>query len=258
MRFIIPLIIVVTIAIFININNTTNKQIASDLPSPTPYQFPYENRVIPKDQSYRIVIVGDSIVATLGLNANVLRLNLIKHYPNSEFVTYNFGYPSTNVLSLYNRLEKEIINTGFDLIIIESFGYNPLSEYSLEDGLKKQSEELEKSVRLILKEKPNASLAFLTPIALDPNTYALNSRDLSQETRKKWVDERISYIKNHKKFADEKGIPVIDVYQKSLKQDGLVDRKYISDDYIHPSKLGVELISKTIADYIFENKIFPE
>jgi len=228
------------------------------IPFPTPYQFPYKNPVISKNRSYRIVIVGDSIVNSLGLNANALRLNLIKLYPDSEFVTYNYGYPSTNVLSLYQRLTDEILKQGFELIIIESFGYNPLSEYPLTEGLKKQNEELERSVREILRQKPNASLAFMTPIAPDPVNFAKGTRDLTLEVRKSWVDERIAYINNHKSFAEEKGIPVIDVYSASLKPDGEVNRIYISNDYIHPSKAGIELISKTIADYIFNNKIFPQ
>jgi len=37
-----------------------------------------------------------------------------------------------------------------------------------------------------------------------------------------------------------------------------VNKTYISDDFIHPSKKGIELISQTIADFIFNNKIFPE
>ncbi len=238
------------------------------LPIPTPYQFPYKNPQIAKNRSYRIVIVGDSIVNTLGLNANTLREDLIKFYPDSEFVTYNYGYPSTNVLSLYQRLTETtndgkseniaVLKQGFELIIIESFGYNPLSQFPLEEGLKKQNEELEKSVLAILKAKPNAALAFLTPIAPDPINFARGTRDLTPATRKQWVEERVSYINNHRKFAEEKGIPVIDVYKASLKSDGLVDRTYISDDFIHPSKKGVELISQTIADYIFNNKIFPQ
>lgn len=202
--------------------------------------------------------MGDSIVNTLGPNANVLRQYLIKHYPDSEFVTYNYGYPATNVLSLYERLAGDILKQGFELIIIESFGYNPLSEYPLVEGLKKQSEELERSVRLIVKEKPNAALAFLTPIAPDPNTFGLSTRDLSPEQRAAWVEERIAYINNHRKFAEEKGIPVIDVYKASLKPDGKVNRIYISDDFIHPSILGIDLISKSIADYIFTNKVFSQ
>lgn len=233
----------------------------------TPYQFPYKNPIIPKSQSYRIIIVGDSIVNSLGLNANVLREDLIKYYPDNEFVTYNYGYPSTNVLSLYQRLtqttndgakdNQAILTQQFELIVIESFGNNPLSQFALTDGLQKQNEELERSVNVILTQKSNAALAFLTPIALDPINYARGSQELSAEVRKQWVVERIAYIDNHRKFSQEKGIPVIDVYNASLKLDGTVDKSYISDDFIHPSNKGIELISQTIADYIFNHKIFP-
>jgi len=237
-------------------------------PIPTQYQFPYKNPIIPKGQSYRIIIVGDSIVNSLGLNANVLREDLIKYYPDSEFVTYNYGYPSTNILTLYQRL-TQITNDGikdnpailtqqFELIIIESFGNNPLSQFSLAEGLQKQNDELERSVNAILAQKPNAALAFLTPIALDQINYARGSRDLSPAVRREWVAERVAYIDNHRKFAQKLGIPVIDVYKASLKPDGTVDRSYISDDFIHPSKKGIELISQTIADYIFNNKVFPK
>ena len=93
--------------------------VQSITPTPTPYQFPYKNPIIPKGQSYRIIIVGDSIVNSLGLNANVLREDLIKYYPDSEFVTYNYGYPSTNVLSLYQRLRDICaINIGVCIAII--------------------------------------------------------------------------------------------------------------------------------------------
>jgi lysophospholipase L1-like esterase len=235
--------------------------------SPTPYQFPYKKTVIQKNQSYRIVIVGDSIVASLGPNANTLRLELIKKYPDSEFVTYNYGYPSMSILSLPDRLTKTTLNAneenqsilsqGFELIIIESFGYNPISNLPLSEGLAKQTQILEESVQLILQRKPDAALAFMTPIAMNPATFAKGTYELSFEKRKEWVSERISYIENHKKFAQEKGIHVIDVYKASLKSDGLVDQKYIGADYIHPSGLGIDLISKTIANYIYDNEIFP-
>jgi lysophospholipase L1-like esterase len=264
------IVLVIIVVVYILGQPGTNNIVNNILPvpTPTPYQFPYKNPIIPKDRSYRMVIVGDSIVNSLGLNANVLRQDLIKHYPTTEFVTYNYGYSATNVLSLYKRLTEKTVNSGsenpailkqgFELIIIESFGNNPLSEFSIDDGLKKQNEELDKSVKEILAEKPNVALAFMTPIALDPVTYAKGTVALSPEVRKQWVAERVSYIDNHRKFAESLGIPVIDVYKASLKPDGLVDKTYISDDFVHPSKKGIELISKTIADYIFTNKIFPE
>lgn len=268
--FILLIVIIVITAVYILSLPKTKNVVTAILstPAPTPYQFPYKNPVIPKDRSYRMVIVGDSIVNSLGLNANILRLALIGYYPNSEFVTYNYGYSATNVLSLYQRLTEKtanngsenpaILKQGFELIIIESFGNNPLSQFPLNEGLEKQNEELERSIKAILAEKPNVALAFMTPIALDPVSYARGTVALSPEVRKQWVSERIAYIDNHRKFAENLGIPVIDVYKASLKPDGTVDKTYISDDFVHPSKKGIELISKTIADYIFTNKILPQ
>jgi lysophospholipase L1-like esterase len=267
--FILLLIFLAAAIFYLHFYSPKSKNLTQKvLPTPTSYQFPYKNPAIPKNRSYRIIIVGDSIVNTLGLNANVLREDLIKYYPDSEFVTYNYGYPSTNVLSLYQRLtqttndgtkdNQAILTQQFELIIIESFGNNPLSEFPLAVGLQKQNEELERSVNAILAQKPNAALAFLTPIALDQVNYARESRDLSPEVRKQWVAERVAYIDNHRTFAQKLGIPVIDVYKASLKPDGTVDQSYISDDFIHPSKKGIELISQVVADYIFNNKIFPQ
>lgn len=265
--FILLVIVVVAAVYFLSLPKAKNL-IDNILPTPTSYQFPYKNPVIPKNRSYRMIIAGDSIVNSLGANANVLREDLISYYPDSEFVTYNYGYPSTNVLSLYQRLtqttndgakdNQAILTQQFELIIIESFGNNPLSQFPLAEGLQKQDDELERSVKAILAEKPNAAIAFLTPIALDPVNYARGTVALSSEVRKQWVAERVSYIDNHRKFAERLGIPVIDVYKASLKPDGTVDRSYISDDFVHPSKKGIELISKSISDYIFTNKIFPQ
>ena len=194
--FILLVIVVAAAIYFISLPKTKNL-IDNILPTSTPYLFPYKNPVIPKNRSYRMIIVGDSIVNSLGDNANVLREDLIGYYPDSEFVTYNYGYPSTNVLSLYPRLTEKTINNGtenlailkqgFELIIIESFGNNPLSEFPLSEGLQKQNDELERSVKVILAEKPNAAIAFLTPIALDPVNYARGTVALSSEVRKQLV-----------------------------------------------------------------------
>jgi len=139
-QIIVPILILILIGIYF-IYTAKPKTLIQNIipvttPTPTPYQFPYRGPVIPKAQSYRIIIVGDSIVNTLGLNANALRLDLIKYYPDSEFVTYNYGYPSTNVLSLYQRLtettndgtkdNQAVLTQQFELVIIESFGNNPL------------------------------------------------------------------------------------------------------------------------------------
>ena len=110
--------------------------------TPTPFNpFPYKPPVIPYSRAYRTMLVGDSMVGSLGPNANLLRLHLIEFYPAHEFVNYNYGFGSTNILTVPDRLEKQTTYLGetfppindqtFDLIIFESFAYNPLSQYPL-------------------------------------------------------------------------------------------------------------------------------
>ncbi|MFC1649659.1 SGNH/GDSL hydrolase family protein [Patescibacteria group bacterium] len=268
---IVLLISTLVVVVLLYLNTSRDDLIPSNLgsnPAPTPNSLTYGNPTIPKARSYRTVLVGDSVVASFGVNANTLREKLIEKYPGSEFVNYNYGYPATNVLSLPARLneittngEEEnppILSQGFDLIIIESFGYNPLSEYPLEEGLQKQSEVLEEGLNDILYKKPNVAIAFMTPIAPSEQNFARGSRDLSDEVRSYWVKERIAYIDNHRDFALERGIPVIDVYEASLTEDGVADDMYISDDFIHPSDEGILLISTEVANYIYFNRIFPE
>ena len=230
--------------------------------------YPYKIPSIPNKRSYLTLLVGDSMTQLLGENAPKLRERLLELYPGHEFVNYNYGFGATNLLSLEERLNREtsflgtsypsILSQDVDLIIIESFGYNPLSEFSMTDGLKKQEELLDKAVRAIIKARPGTAIVFMTPIAPSREHYAKGTYDLQPEMRAKWVDERIQYINNHAKFAKERNIPVIDVYTKSLDANGEASLVYISDDFIHPSAAGVAFTAQTIAGFIYENKIFPE
>ncbi len=237
---------------------------------PTPFNpFPYNPPTIARSRSYRTLLVGDSMVASFGPNAEPLRRTLLSYYPDHEFVNYNYGFPSTNILSLPDRLTtatisqgrtyQSILSQGFDLIIIESFAYNPLSEMSLFDGLQKQNEVLENTVSELIKKHPESVIAFLTPIAPNRDIFAKNVYDLSDVERLLWIEERVAYIKNHIKFAKDKNIPLIDIYTQSLTENGDGDTKYINpDDNIHPSDEGVDLMAKTIAQFIYDNQIFPE
>ncbi len=244
--------------------------IASPLPSPSPSIFPYHPPTLPNKRAYLTFLVGDSIVGALGDNANRLREDLIINYPKHEFVNYNYGFGSTNILTLPDRINNTTTYLGktfppineqtFDLLIIESFAYNPLSQFPLEEGLKKQTEMLDTSIKAVIRKHPKTVVvAIMTPIAPSEEFFAKGTVDLTPEVRKQWVAERVAYIKNAIEFAQKNNIPLINVYEKSLTKDGKADLKYINpSDYIHPSDEGISLISKTIADFIFQNKIFPE
>lgn len=231
--------------------------------------FPYKHPSIPLKKAYITFLVGDSIVGALGKSANQLRLDLIANYPNHEFVNYNYGFGATSILTVPDRLEKPTTYLGeifpaineatFDLIIFESFAYNPLSQYPLAEGLMKQTETLETSIKTVIKKHPSSIVAIMVPIAPSEEFFAKGVVDLTPEVRKQWVEERVVYIKNAIVFAEKNNIPLINVFEKSLTTDGKADLKYINpSDYIHPSTEGINLISKTIADYIFQNHIFPE
>ena len=239
-------------------------------PSPTPFNpFPYEPPELPRLSSYRLILVGDSIMGSLGPNAQLLRQHLIEYYPENEFVNYNYGFGATSIETLPDRLVNEteyngerfpsILSQYFELIIIESFAYNPLSQEKEGEGIVKHILILDESIRKIIKEKPESVVAIMTPIAPSRNLFAKGVYELSSEERRKWADERINYIESVINYAQNNEIPLINVYEKSLSPQGDGDLKYINpDDYIHPSAEGVDLISLAIAEFIFNNKIFPE
>lgn len=214
---------------------------------------------------HNIVIVGDSMTEKLG-NSDELREELKKYYPDKRFDVLNYGFGATNILSVEKRLTETvnyhrdfqpILNIDFDLIIFESMGHNPLSDYPLEQGLQMQNQTLDKLVSLVREKKPNAKIMFLGTIAPNSKDYAKNEVDLSAEKRKEWANERSAYIENHMAYAKAHNIPVIDVFDASKNIFGDGDLKYISDeDLIHPSPKGVILISKEIAKSIHENKIY--
>lgn len=243
-----------------HLNSTLN-------PSEVPV-FPYQIPKIQTQPSYRIVLVGDSMVAALGANAQPLRQSLLGLYPKHEFVGYNYGIPSQSITILPQLLSQggsfesgdyaPILNQGFELIIIESYGYNPLSDLPLEKGLFRHRGILEASVEKIIRQKPDSIVAIMATIAPSQEYFATGVHDLSAQERKSWADERIAYIKNAIKFANENNLPLINVYERSLNENGKVNLSYISkDDYIHPSQEGIDLIARTIADFIYQNNIFP-
>ncbi|MDO8638846.1 MAG: hypothetical protein Q7R43_04680, partial [Candidatus Daviesbacteria bacterium] len=160
-------------------------------------------------QDLTIVMIGDSMTERLG-NSDEIRADLKKYNPNKSVEILNYGFGSTNILSVPERLEKDtffqrtfrpILDIDFDLVLIESFGFNPLSQFSLEEGLKKQTDTLDQIISKIKAENPRAKIIFVATIAPSRYHYGENTVDLTPEKRMAWADERIAYIKNHIDFA---------------------------------------------------------
>lgn len=222
--------------------------------------------IAPKD-SYTLTLVGDSMTDYLGSGVEIKK-NLEKYYPDKQIDIHNFSVGSTNILTLPERLQnltnyngkisEPILNTKSDLILIESFGNNPLSQYPLEEGLKKNNEILDQAIYMIKQRQPQALVILMATIAPHHDRYAEGVVNLSTEERIKWAKERDSYIKNHIEYAKNHRLSVINIYQKSLDGTGGGNIDYIDTrDFIHPSPTGIEFISWEIAEFIFKNRILP-
>ncbi|MBI2019362.1 SGNH/GDSL hydrolase family protein [Candidatus Daviesbacteria bacterium] len=217
-------------------------------------------------QDYTIVMIGDSMTESLG-NSDEIKKYLSDYYPNKSFEVLNYGFGATNILSVMDRITKETEHgrkfratqeIDYDLILLESFGENPLSEFKLEEGLKRQTEELDKIVSKLKETNPKGEIVFVATISPNKVIFARNQVDLSAEKRAQWVSERVAYIKNHIDYAQKHNIPLINIFEKSLTENGDGNPDYINTtDYIHPSPTGIVFISHQIADFIYKNDIFP-
>lgn len=243
--------------------------IPTPIPTPTPKIFKlidhYEPPKIPTNSSYTLIFAGNSMTEALGVNFDLLRQDLKKYYPKKVFGLFNYGFGSTNILSIESRLNHDttyqgmnflaILDRYFDIILIESFGNNPLSEFSLDQGLQKQTAALDQMVAELVDTHPNSLIVFLATVA-PSSLYGKGVVDLSPQERIKWANERRAYIENHISYAKRHNIPLVNIYEKTLDRSGkTIDRYISSTNYIHPSNAGIKLISQTIADFLYKNKI---
>lgn len=232
-------------------------------PAPTVIQVNGRS-ILQYSQDYTIVLVGDSMTEKLG-NGDELRTELKRYYPDKTVEILNYGFGSTNILSVPERLTnttsygrdfRPVTDVNFDLIIIESFGHNPLSTLPLEEGLRKQNDTLDGIVALLRVTNPKATIAFVATIAPNKDHYAEGKVDLAREERQKWAAERMAYIENHIRYATHKNIPTINVYEESLDRNRSGKLEYINDeDHMHPSPKGVQFISKIMAADIYKNNL---
>ena len=154
------------------------------------------------------------------------------------------------------RTLPAILSRDFDIILIESFGNNPLSQFPLEEGLQKQTAALDYMVAEIADTHPKSLIVFVATIAPSQAFYGKGAVDLSALARNKWANERRAYIENHINYAKKHNIPLVNVYEKSVDKNGVTLTKYLdTSNYIHPSVAGVGLISQTIADFLFRDSV---
>ncbi len=132
--------------------------------------------------------------------------NLYKSSPDSQRIIIDNYSISSNILAINKQLLEKVtiskyqlgalLSDNDDVILIESFGYNPLSDLGLENGIKRQNEALKELVERLIKEKPNMSIIFVATIAPNVNNYGRSTQQATTASdRRKQAEERIAYIK---------------------------------------------------------------
>lgn len=243
-------------------------------PTPTPFIFrAYTAPIIEKKQVYKIVMIGDSMTAALGPHGGGLSeyMNtLYKNDQNSQRILIdNYAKPS-NILSVNEELSWKttiseytfgpLLSEDFDLILIESYAYNPLSQFGVDEGIKQQNLALDKLMSILIPAHPKAAIVFVATIAPNIDNYAKTTQiNSSSAGRAKQAQERISYLKNHITYAQSHNIPLINIYEKSLTEKGDGNMIYINPvDDIHPSFAGIAFVGQEIGNFIHDNQILPE
>jgi lysophospholipase L1-like esterase len=274
------LVVLGIIAAVLETNKTdpkSNKIIVQNSPTPTPKKDEpfgiYTSPKIPKKDVYIIFMVGDSMTEALGPYGSKINESLNALYQstpgNQRIVIDNYATGSTNLLGLQDAMKQKTKNSDnvldpllsrqFDVLLIESFGYNPLSQLGIDAGLKKQTQTLDALMNLLTTTHPKSAIIFVATIAPNKKTYAQEvSPDETLAEREAQAEERMEYIKNHIAYAIAHDIPLIDIYNKSLTPEGDGDLSYINpNDHIHPSFKGIDFIGKEIANFIYDNQILP-
>lgn len=223
----------------------------------------YNLPVKPKD-IYTIALIGDSMTYALKDAEFQLQNFFLPFYQLRKIKILNYGFSSTNILSVSDRLLKSniylsenyppLLKDTVDIFIIESFGNNPLSQFPLETGLQKQNKALNQIIQLIRSKNLNSNIIFLATVA-PSKKYGEGVFQLTTEQRSKWIQERKAYIENHINYAKSHSILLLDLYSPTVN---LEKNPYISQsDYIHPSMEGITYINKSIAEFVYKNRLLP-
>lgn len=243
-------------------------------PTPTPFIFrSYTAPVIAKKQEYTIVMIGDSMTAALGPHGGGLSDYMNSLYKKStkdpqRIIIDNYA-KSSNILAVNNELNLKakideytfgpLLSENFDLILVESYGYNPLSQFGLTGGIQRQNLALDTLMKTLITTHPHAAIVFVATISPNKENYARATQpNVAEPQRIQMAEERIAYIKNHIEYAKSHNIPLINIYEDSLTQNGDGNMRYINPtDDIHPSFAGVDFIDHEIGNFIYKNNILP-
>lgn len=209
-----------------------------------------------------IAALGDSMTDLMGPDLPYLKKELLKYYPKADFNLLNYGVGAENIEKGLERMGREytyqdrhysaLISIDPDIVIVESFAYNPFDNE--EKYLDKHWSILTQIVDR-LKGQTKAKIMIMSTIAPAKANFGEGPAGINWPKDLAWQHaNRINeYLENTTRFAQSAGLPLIDVYHKTLLSNGEGNPAYINPgDHIHQNVAGNEFISSLIARKIFE------
>lgn len=240
--------------------------IFSITPTPTPPPIPAAATKVARKKEFTISIIGDSMVDTLGPDGGGLDTKLRTIYPKSSFTIINHGVGATNIDYGLERLTNgytylgesrpSVISQKPDVIVIESFGYNP---YPYDEGaISKHWTQLAAMVNTIRTQLPQAKIVIATTIAPNWDVFGDGAPfiNMSPEGKKQKVATIKQYLESTVSFARGEHLPLADAFHPSMDSQGNGKIGFINGgDHIHYSGEGRSFMASTIARTISENRL---
>lgn len=233
----------------------------------TVYSVPVEAKTEEKEQTVSlqkkevtIALLGDSMTDTLGIDFPALQTLLKQKFPGIQPFIINYGVGGTNIdqgipritsgYSYQGRSLKAMAEEHPDIVILESFAYNP---FPFDEGaLEKHWLSLSYAVDSIRTNIPGAKIVIGVTIAPNTNVFG-DGAGLSFQPKDK--QERTNVIRNYLEstiqFAKGEHFPLADAYTPSRDSTGNGILKYINrGDDIHPSGDGATLYAQAVVTAI--------
>lgn len=219
-----------------------------------------------KKPHYTIAFLGDSMIDTLGSDLRVVHDELLHIYPKATFTLLNYGVGGENIVSGLERVTRDTVYLGSprpalilthpDVVVIESFAYNP---FSFDVGaLEQHWLSLSYIIDALKINIPETKIVLAATIAPNSMVFGDGASGLAFGPQDKIERTNIikQYLQNTIRFGQSEHVLLADVYHASLDSAGDGKLLYINaGDHIHYSDAGRQLFARTVVDTIVDNKL---
>ena len=213
-----------------------------------------------------IAFLGDSMIDTLGSDLRLVHDELVRVYPEGTFTLLNYGVGGENIVSGLERVTRDtvylgvgrpaLISTHPDIVVIESFAYNP---FAFDIGaLEQHWLSLSYIIDALKSNLPETKIVLAATIAPNSKVFGDGAPSLafSLQDKLERTETIKRYLENTIRFAKSEGIPLADSYHPSVDSTGEGKLLYINPgDHIHYSDLGRQLFARTVVDAIVSNTL---